>query len=74
MFLNLQNIHFRTKALHSAYACAAFDSNHGIGYSKLSSIEHLTCVSIKSRNYPKPGKQSKESKRSQRYLTSTVDE
>ena len=56
MFLSLQNIYFRTEAIHSAYACAAFDSNHGVGYSKLSCIEHLTCVPIKSWNYPKSGK------------------
>ena len=49
--------YFRTKIVHPSHACFAFDSNYGIGHSKLSRIEYLTCVSIKSWNHPKTGTQ-----------------
>ena len=49
--------YFRTKIVHPTHACFTFDSNYGIGHSKLSRIEYLTCVSIKSWNHPKTGTQ-----------------
>ena len=49
--------YFRTKIVHPPHACFAFDSNYGIGNPKLSRIEYLARVSIKSWDHPKTGSQ-----------------